>query len=193
MHFLVMLGFNFFYVAFPVFAVVDLGWSLTQTGTFFAVMGLLMAGVQGPVLGWVTTRLSERALIIGGSVLLSGGFWLYDSMTSTEIYLGATLMAAGNGVMWPSVQSMLARVAGKSSQGAIQGFAGSLGAVASILGLLLGGVLYTAIGSSVFLVSTGVTLVVTLIGSMTGGALPPNDERDAQQPVVKVTTPRAEA
>jgi MFS family permease len=152
-----------------------------------------MAGVQGPVLGWVTTRLSERALIIGGSVLLSGGFWLYDSMTNTEIYLGATLMAAGNGVMWPSVQSMLARVAGKSYQGAIQGFAGSLGAAASILGLVLGGVLYTAIGSSVFLVSTGVTLVVTLIGSMTGGALPPNDERDAQQPVAKVTTPRAEA
>ena len=60
MHFLVMLSFNFFYVAFPVFAVVDLGWSLVETGTFFAVMGLLMALVQGPGLGWVTRHLTER-------------------------------------------------------------------------------------------------------------------------------------
>ena len=169
MHFLVMLAFNFFYVAFPVFAVIDLGWSLTQTGIFFAVMGLLMAGVQGPVLSWITTRLRERTIIVGGSVLLSGGFWLYDSTTSAEIYLAAGLMALGNGVMWPSVQSMLARSAGTTYQGAIQGLAGSLGAVASILGLVLGGMLYTSVGSSVFFISAGTAFLVAAIGSTARG------------------------
>ena len=162
MHFFVMLGFNFFYVAFPVFAVVDLGWSLVETGTFFAVMGLLMAGVQGPVLGWVTRRTSELALIIGGSLVLAAGFWLYDSTSTTTIYLAAAFMAVGNGVMWPSVQSVLSRLAGPIYQGAVQGLAGSLGAAASILGLLLGGVLYTSLGSRVFLVSALVILAVAV-------------------------------
>ena len=49
-YFLVMLAFNFFYVTFPVFAVGVLGWSIRDTGLFFAVMGLLMVVVQGSVL-----------------------------------------------------------------------------------------------------------------------------------------------
>ena len=118
MHFFVMLGFNFFYVAFPVFAVVDLGWSLVETGTFFAVMGLLMAGVQGPVLGWIIRRVSELALIVGGNLVLAAGFWLYDSTSTTMIYLAAVLMAVVNGVMWPSVRSVLSRLAGETYRGA---------------------------------------------------------------------------
>ena len=69
MYFLVMLSFNFFYVTFPIFAVGVLGWSLPGTGTFFAVMGLLMVVVQGPVYGWVARRIREQLLIVGGSVI----------------------------------------------------------------------------------------------------------------------------
>ncbi len=48
MYFLVMLAFSFYYVAFPVFAVGSLGWTIRETGIFFAVMGVLMVVVQGP-------------------------------------------------------------------------------------------------------------------------------------------------
>ena len=41
----------------------------------------------------------------------------------------------------------------RSVQGAVQGFASSAGAVASIAGLLLGGALYQWLGSGVFLFS----------------------------------------
>jgi DHA1 family tetracycline resistance protein-like MFS transporter len=40
----------------------------------------------------------------------------------------------------------------RNVQGAVQGFASSTGAVASIAGLLLGGVLYDSLGNRVFLV-----------------------------------------
>ncbi len=49
-YFLVFLGFNFYYIAFPVDAVKRLDWELADTGMFFAVLGLLMAVVQGPAL-----------------------------------------------------------------------------------------------------------------------------------------------
>lgn len=46
----------------------------------------------------------------------------------------------------------------------MQGFAGSLGAVASIVGLVLGGMLYASVGSGVFWASAVVILVAALTG-----------------------------
>jgi MFS family permease len=169
MHFLVMLGFNFFYVTFPIYAVGVLQWSLTATGTFFAVMGLAMVIVQGPVLSWMSRRVREPPLVVGGSVLLATSFWLFDTGSTVQIYLAVVLLAFGNGVMWPSVLALLSKAAGKRYQGAVQGLAGSMGAVASVTGLILGGVLYAAIGTRVFWLSAAATLVVALVGLTTTG------------------------
>jgi len=51
-NFLVMMGFSFFYVAFPVHAVQALDWSVINIGVFFAVVTPVMVVVQGPGLGW---------------------------------------------------------------------------------------------------------------------------------------------
>jgi len=48
-YFLVFLGFNFFYISFPVHAVQVLEWELTETGYFFSFLGVMMVLVQGPV------------------------------------------------------------------------------------------------------------------------------------------------
>ncbi len=85
------------------------------------------------------------------------------------IYGAVVLMAIGNGVMWPSVLGLLSKVAGETYQGAVQGLAGSLGAVASVAGLVLGGLLYATLGSRVFLVSAAVILAVSLVGVSTTG------------------------
>ena len=79
------------------------------------------------------------------------------------IYLGVALLALGNGLMWPSVLSVLSKTAGKEVQGAVQGFAGSAGAVASILGLLVGGLLFEALEARTFLLSAGVIFAVFLM------------------------------
>ncbi len=159
-YFLVMLSFNFFYVSFPVFAVGTLGWSLTETGIFFAVMGLLMVVVQGPVLGRVSGFVSEKALIVIGGLTLALGFRLFDATTDAGMYLAVVLMALGNGLMWPSALSVLSKAAGDTYQGAVQGLAGSLGAIASIAGLIAGGVLFATIGPTIFWASAGVILLV---------------------------------
>jgi DHA1 family tetracycline resistance protein-like MFS transporter len=63
------------------------------------------------------------------------------------------LLAIGNGIMWPSLLAILSRTTEPTVQGAVQGFASSTGAVASIAGLLLGGALYQSLGNRVFLVA----------------------------------------
>ncbi|KAF5420918.1 MAG: hypothetical protein C5S44_07655 [Candidatus Methanocomedens sp.] len=55
--------------------------------------------------------------------------------------------------MWPSVLTILSIVAGAQYQGYVQGFASSSGSLASIIGLLLGGIVYELPGAHAFLVS----------------------------------------
>ena len=160
LYFLVFLGFNLFYIAFPVYAATGLQWSLGQLGIFFSVMGLLMALVQGPVLERASKVWPDRRLVIAGSLLLATSFVFFTSRSVPVLYAGTVLMAAGNGIMWPSLLALLSRAADGSAQGAVQGFAGSAGAVASIAGLLVGGLLYGLLGANVFLLSAFITAVV---------------------------------
>ena len=162
-YFLVMLGFSFFYIGFPIHAVTALQWSVTETGVFFAVLSLLMVIVQGPLLARASKMLSERALAIGGTIILCLGFsTLYLNNTAT-LYIAAALIALGNGLMWPSVMALLSFVAGDNHQGAVQGASGSVGAVASIVGLIAGGLLYEWIEAWVFVLAMVVILPVAFM------------------------------
>ena len=57
---------------------------------------------------------------------------------------------------------MLSTEAGERTQGVVQGFASSSGAVASITGLLVGGVLYESLTEQIFLVAASITVVAAL-------------------------------
>ena len=161
LYFLIFLSFNFFYVAFPVHAIQALDWDLFQLGIFFSVMGGILVFVQGPVLTWISDKVSEAWLIILGSTLLALGFFFFTNSELWKIYVAVTLFALGNGVMWPSFLTVLSQKAGKELQGVIQGYASSTGSLASIIGLLSGGVLYSLIGGILFLIPA---ILMALIG-----------------------------
>ena len=166
-YFLVFLAFNFFYVAFPVHAATTLNWGLADTGVFFSFMGLAMVVVQGPVLKRVSGVWSDGFLILAGSLLLAASFLFFVSSSTALIYVGTALLALGNGVMWPSLLSVLSKATEQNVQGAVQGVAGSCGAVASIFGLLSGGLLYGIVGSRIFLLAASVTAIAFVVASRT--------------------------
>ncbi len=178
-YFLIYLAFNFFYIAFPVHAATRLRWTLTDTGIYFAVMGLLMVLVQGPVLTRASRRWSDRALVIGGSLLLGASFLFFTAESKAAIYAGTAVLALGNGLMWPSLLAIISKVAGPEEQGAIQGFAGGAAAVASIVGLLVGGVLYGVLEGRVFVLSAAITLTV-FVAALMLVPRPPATETAAQ-------------
>ncbi|WP_160115953.1 MFS transporter [Candidatus Halocynthiibacter alkanivorans] len=171
-NFLVMLGFSFFYAAFPVHAVQWLGWSVTDIGLYFAALSLVMVMVQGPLLSWAGQHFSDRVLMSLGGVVLSLGFGtlLWDS--AGVIYGGAVLIALGNGLMWPTFMAVLSRAAGKRMQGAVQGYSGSIGAAGSILGLVGGGVAYVSAGAWIFLLAALVILLAALLAARAGSETP---------------------
>jgi len=162
-YFLVFLGFNFFYIAFPVHAVKSLDWSLAETGFFFSFIGLTMAFVQGPVLKRATKMWSDSQLVVYGSFILALSFLFYRGDSTLLIYSGAALLSLGNGLMWSSILSILSTSADERYQGAIQGFAGSAGSLASIIGLLAGGLLYQQLTDDIFILSSIVLFMVFLM------------------------------
>jgi MFS transporter, DHA1 family, tetracycline resistance protein len=78
-------------------------------------------------------------------LLISGDFFL--------TYLAIVFFALGDGLMTPSFLSLLLKIAGRRYQGTVQGFASSSGSLASIFGLILGGLLYEVLDGSAFLIA----------------------------------------
>jgi len=124
LYFLIFLGFNIFYATFPIQAVNGLKWSVTQLGIFYAVLSGMMVLVEGPVLRKVLKKFSEEILVVVGSLILGANFILLISNEVILVYCAAVLFALGNGLMWPSVLSLLSKRAGATHQGAVQGITG---------------------------------------------------------------------
>jgi len=158
-----MLGFSFFYIGFPVHAIKELRWTITDIGMFFAYLSLVMVLVQGALLARASEKFSDAALAFGGTLILTIGFISLFWSSIPVIYLAATLIALGNGLMWPSVMAMLSNAAGDMHQGAVQGAGGSIGAIASIVGLIAGGLLYNWLGAWVFVLAALVILPVSIV------------------------------
>jgi MFS transporter, DHA1 family, tetracycline resistance protein len=163
LYFLIFLGFSIFYTSFPIHAVLGLKWSITEMGIFYAVLSGIMILVQGPILRKALQKFSENKLVIIGSLVLGINFIFFLSTDILLIYTAAVLFAIGNGLMWPSLLSILAKKAGTVHQGAVQGVASSFASLASIIGLTIGGVLYNTIGATTFLISAGVIFTVFII------------------------------
>ena len=163
LYFFIFLGFNIFYTSFPIHAVSGLGWTVTEMGIFFAILSGIMVLVQGPILRKALKKFSEEKLVVIGSLILGTNFVLFVSNYIALIYGAAILFAVGNGLMWPSIVSILSKHAGSTHQGAVQGIASSFASLASIIGLTAGGLLYNLFGKTTFLISAGVIFTVFIL------------------------------
>jgi len=163
LYFLIFLGFNVYYASFPTHAANELKWSITQLGIFYAVLSGIMVFIQGPVLRKALKKFSEEKLVIIGSIILGTNFVLFVSNNIISVFVAVILFALGNGLMWPSFMSILSKRAGTVLQGAVQGVAGSVGGLASIIGLIAGGLLYNQIGAATFLISAVVIFSVFIM------------------------------
>lgn len=163
LYFFIFLGFNIFYTAFPIHAVSGLQWSITEMGIFYSVLSGVMILIQGPVLRKALQKFSEEKLVVIGSLLLGVNFALFVFNSTALVYVALVLFALGNGLMWPSFMSILSKRAGSVHQGIIQGVGSSMGSLASIIGLIVGGILYNLIGSAAFLVSAAVIFMVFIM------------------------------
>ena len=160
LYFLIFLAFALFYTAFPIHAAVGLGWEMSQLGVYFSVLSLVMIVIQGPVMTYLSPRVSEKPLMAIGNLVMFVSFVLLQNHDTVLVYAAAILFAVGDGIMWPSYLSLLGQMGEASDQGYIQGLASGAGSLASIIGLVIVDVLYSLLASTSFAIAAIAFIVV---------------------------------
>jgi predicted MFS family arabinose efflux permease len=114
-----------------------------QIGRWFAYMGIIAAVVQGGLISHLVKRFGEPRLIVFGGLLMAAGL-LWTPYRPELGWLLVTLaaLAAGQGIVHPSLTSLLSRSADPAEQGAVLGVGQSLSSLARIVGPVWGGILY---------------------------------------------------
>ncbi|MCL6573277.1 MAG: MFS transporter [Bacillus sp. (in: Bacteria)] len=132
---------------FAYFAAKKAGMDSIQLGYVFMIMGFASAIVQGGLVCRLTKKYGESAVIQGGIVVSTIGFGLIllvNNFTTAAIFL--TIFGIGNGVIRPSVSSLLTKTS-TSGHGSSTGLLSSFDSLGRIIGPPLGGWLFSmAIG-----------------------------------------------
>ncbi|HEY3876775.1 MAG TPA: MFS transporter, partial [Candidatus Kapabacteria bacterium] len=141
-YFIFFLAFSLFVAGMPLYATESLHWSVAETGIFFSVLSIVIVITEGPILTWFNKRTSAESLTKWGTFIVVLSYLSLLVPSPVFAYAAAVLYALGNGLMWPSFLSILSDRAGEEHQGYIQGIGNSAGSLASIAGLLFGGIIF---------------------------------------------------
>ncbi|MDQ1145918.1 DHA1 family multidrug resistance protein-like MFS transporter [Bacillus sp. SORGH_AS 510] len=128
---------------FAYFAAKRAGLGSTQLGYIFMIMGFGSALVQGGLVGRFTKKYGERSVIQGGIIISAIGFGLIllvHSFTTAAIFL--TIFGLGNGVIRPSVSSLLTKMS-TAGHGSSTGLLSSFDSLGRIIGPPIGGWLFS--------------------------------------------------
>ncbi len=136
-----------FTTVFPLWIGVELGYDARHAGYLLAYFGLLMAIVQGRLLGPLAGQVGERRLLVGATALL---VVVYALLPFADVLwalgLGLAPLALGTGTSWPTLTSLASQHAEIDAQGAILGVMQSLSALARMAGAAWSGWVFGAWG-----------------------------------------------
>ncbi len=134
-------------------------------GYFFGMMGTLVAVIQGGLIGKLSKRFGERLLVRSGTVLLAMGFGIVPFIHQYGwLFLAAFLIAAGQGVTYPSLTSMISQLADPRERGGTLGISAALSSLARMLGPVVAGMLYDIFAAwGPFTTAAAMTLIASMI------------------------------
>ncbi len=130
-------------------------------GFFFGTMGVIVALIQGGLIGPLSRAFGEKKLVVAGAVSLAIGFALVPSVYDARFLYGiAFFVAVGQGLSYPSLTSLVTRVTPARDLGSILGISSSVGSLSRMIGPVAGGILYDAGGSPAAFYASALLAVV---------------------------------
>jgi len=129
-----------FTTVFPLWLGVELSYDARHAGYLMAYLGLVMAVLQGRLLGPLVRRFGERRLLVTGtSTLVAAYLMLPLSGALATLLVTLALIACGTGLNWPTLNSLASQYTELDRQGAILGVMQSLSALGRMLGAIWAG------------------------------------------------------
>jgi MFS family permease len=122
------------------------GYTELKVGLYFMYVGVIIALVQGGLIGRLTRRAGEWILAGTGVFLVAvGAFGTLGTYWITALWLlllGGLVTAAGRSLQQPTISSLVSKHADRNRQGLTMGLFQGLGSLARGFGPLIGGLLY---------------------------------------------------
>ena len=128
-------------------------------------MGVVVALIQGGLIGRLARRLGEKTLVAIGTVSFTLGLALIPAIDSARLLYGAAFfLAIGQGLTYPSLMSLVTKASPAREHGSMLGLATSVGSLARFLGPIVVGFLYDlANAPGAFYGSAALTFIALMI------------------------------
>lgn len=118
-------------------------------GYFFGFMGVIVAVIQGTLIGRLSRAFGEQALMAMGTLSFFLGISALPLLQHQALlWPAAFLVAVGQGLSYPSMNSLASKTAPAEQMGSVMGVAASMGSLARLLGPISFGFLWDAGGAS---------------------------------------------
>ncbi len=114
----------------------DLAW-------FFLFMGVIVATIQGGLIGRLAKRYGEKTLVAAGAASFTIGLMLVPFVWRVPLlYAVAFFISVGQGLSYPSLTSLVTKASPPEEHGSMLGLASGVGSLARFLGPIWCGFLY---------------------------------------------------
>ncbi|HEX9756823.1 MAG TPA: MFS transporter [Nitrospiria bacterium] len=139
----------------------------SEVGYLFAYVGLLVAIVQGGLVGRLAKMFGERVLVRVGMFLMVAGLGLIPYAQNLWILaIVLAFLAVGLGMNTPSLNSLITLYSDPTRHGGILGVSQSISSLARILGPAWGGFSFDRVGISSPYFTGGLVMLLAFLLSM---------------------------
>ena len=146
--FIATLAFSGFEATFSLFGRERFNLTEGSAALVFLFVGVILVGVQGVLIGRLTTAWGSRKMLRLGLVSVGVGLLVLAASTVWPIlFVALFLLAAGQGIASPSTTALVAEAAPPERRGEALGYQQSVGAFARIAGPITAGLLFDGVSA----------------------------------------------
>lgn len=167
--FLSTLAFTQLEVVFGLFVLSRFGFEARDAGWLLAGMGLVSAFFQGGLIGRLAKKYGERNLLPLGFFFFTAslaGAALSPTVLIFTLFLFG--VAVGNGLVNPSLSSLVSKGAPGDKRGGVMGIYQSAGSLARVVGPPAAGLMFDRMSISSPILLSSALMAVALLGSLVG-------------------------
>ena len=159
--FLVVTAFSSFENTFALYSERRFDFNAQTIGYMFAWIGVVLATVQGGLVGRVVPRFGEHRVVPAALLLMAIALTAIPFSPTVPVLAAVSgLLAIGMGFNSPSIMSAISQLADARDQGSTLGLSQSLGSLARIIGPMWGGFVFDQFGIHVPFVTAGGLMLV---------------------------------
>ena len=150
-------------VAVPLLSIEVFRADASDIGMLFVVMGIVAAIVQFFLISKIAALFGDRAVIVGGLILMALGFMIMPFLPANLmlLYVAVAIAALGSAIARPVITALISKET-KEGQGATMGTANAFESLGRLIGPLLGGLLF-AFGMAIPFVFSAITVLLALV------------------------------